>query len=287
MTSPKEEPTRPKEEALLKLDQKITVASDLLRRAKRRARIGVLALIIAPVPLGAAAVAWYVLPPGDRLSLSFLLIIVGATLGGYGVWTRYKPGVLITPNESGFCKWKNNERVPPASLELECALLRQERFSHPDVKKVDHAERRAAHKEEVMFYVDELRQQATQNRRLNHIMQVTTIVGSLGATGLTSLSFALEAFRTVALVINFIVGAASGVAAYFKYKDRSFYAQQTANAIEQEWHAYSLGIGKYAKEKEDGRALVLFSEEVHRLRVEQKNREQNLDQPSKRHSEGE
>ena len=102
---------------------------------------------------------------------------------------------------------------------------------------------------------------------------------------MTSISFAVEAFRVAGLVINFVVGVASGIAAYFKYKDRSFYAQQTANAIEQEWQSFNLGINRYKNTESNEQALITFSEEVHRLRVEQKNREQNLDQPSKRDSE--
>jgi len=65
---------------------------------------------------------------------------------------------------------------------------------------------------------------------------------------------------------------------YFKYKERSFYLQQTADAIEQEWEAVEIGVGRY-KDKSEEQALADFVEEVHRLKTEQKKRQQNLEQP--------
>lgn len=279
----------PEEETddLLVLNQRITIIADLLRRAKRRQRLGYAALALSPILLSCAAACWFFVPPGKRLSLAVVLIAAGAALAGYGVYVRVRPGVLVTRNEAKLCDWWSAGQRPATSeIELTLALVRQEKANHPKVKNLDTNENRTIHKEEILLYVEELRHQARRNRRLNHIMQVTTIVGSLGATGLTSLSFAFGYVRIASLTINFIVGVASGVAGYFKYKDRGFYAQQTADAIEQEWHALNLGIGRY-KDKSKNDSMTLFSEEVHRLRTEQKNREQNLDQPSRRNAEAE
>ncbi|RCV54710.1 hypothetical protein DEF23_15395 [Marinitenerispora sediminis] len=79
--------------------------------------------------------------------------------------------------------------------------------------------------------------------------------------------------------MTFLVGISSGFMGYFKYKERSFYLQQTADAIESEWEAVEIGVGRYKHiDNEEGR-LAEFVEEVHRLKSEQKKRQQNLEQP--------
>ena len=66
---------------------------------------------------------------------------------------------------------------------------------------------------------------------------------------------------------------------YFKYKERSFYLQQTADAIESEWEAVEVGVGRYKRIASEEEQLAEFVEEVHRLKSEQKKRQQNLEQP--------
>jgi hypothetical protein len=85
--------------------------------------------------------------------------------------------------------------------------------------------------------------------------------------------------------MTFIVGIASGFMGYFKYKERSFYLQQTADAIESEWEAVEVGIGRYENYANEEERLAEFVAEVHRLKSEQKKRQQNLEQPELRHSQ--
>ncbi|GAB3872394.1 hypothetical protein GCM10029964_010710 [Kibdelosporangium lantanae] len=100
---------------------------------------------------------------------------------------------------------------------------------------------------------------------------------------------ALDVLRWVSIFLTFAVGVAAGLAAYFKFRERSFYSQQTANAIEQEVASFNLGIGRYKRYggEESNDALVEFLQEVHRLQVEQKNREQDLDEPARKSTDGE
>lgn len=55
--------------------------------------------------------------------------------------------------------------------------------------------------------------------------------------------------------------------------------QQTADSIDQELSAVTLGIGRY-KDLDESKALVLFTEQVEYLKVEQRKRQQQLEQPS-------
>jgi hypothetical protein len=83
----------------------------------------------------------------------------------------------------------------------------------------------------------------------------------------------------VTLGLTFIVGIASGFMGYFKYKERSFYLQQTADSIESEWEAYEVGVGRYKRIRDADERLAELVEEIHRLKTEQKKRQQNLEQP--------
>jgi hypothetical protein len=82
--------------------------------------------------------------------------------------------------------------------------------------------------------------------------------------------------RWATVAITFTVGIASGFMGYFKYKERSFYLQQTADTIESEWEAVEVGVGRYAREEDENVRLALFVEEVHRLKSEQRNASRTL-----------
>jgi hypothetical protein len=53
-------------------------------------------------------------------------------------------------------------------------------------------------------------------------------------------------------------------------------------AIESEWEALEAGVSRYKDSNEDNEEeemLALFSDKIHRLKSEQKQRQQSLDQP--------
>jgi hypothetical protein len=75
------------------------------------------------------------------------------------------------------------------------------------------------------------------------------------------------------------VGISAGFMGYFKFRERSFYLQQTADAIEQALNASELSIFRYGG-LEDDATLQQLVEEVETLKAEQRKREQSLDQPA-------
>lgn len=77
---------------------------------------------------------------------------------------------------------------------------------------------------------------------------------------------------------SFTVGLAAGFMGYFKFRERSFYLQQTADAIEAEDNAMTLGIGEYQKLAWPD-ALAKLVDRIEYLRNEQRRRQQQLDQP--------
>lgn len=84
--------------------------------------------------------------------------------------------------------------------------------------------------------------------------------------------------------ITFAVAAAAGFAGYYKWRERAFYLQQTADEIERHATAFDLGIHPYDEGGEHSR-LAKLAREIEMLRVEQRKREQQLDQPHEGNSE--
>ena len=170
-------------------------------------------------------------------------------------------------------------RESEASLELNLARLNDERKVVAGRAGMDIKVRRIAYRDEAYADIRDLRAESAQYRRVNNALQGVLIVGSLAATGASAIVGEIPEVRWVTLGITFVVGISSGFMGYFKYRERSFYLQQTADAIENEWEAVEVGVGRYKDTDDEEERLALFVDEVHRLKSEQKKRQQSLDQP--------
>lgn len=151
---------------------------------------------------------------------------------------------------------KGDQRRPSeGDLELRLAKLRDERKLEVANKDVPPKVRRVAYKEDAYSDIDQLRTESRWYRRVNNIFQGVVIVGSLAATGVAGLAGQVLEFRWVVMGITFLVGVSSGFMGYYKYKERSFYLQQTADAIESEWEAVEIGVGRYKHIQDGGAGL--------------------------------
>lgn len=163
----------------------------------------------------------------------------------------------------------------------------QQKIREHEAQQKAEIERRKAlspveiYKEEIPQILVEYRQEAIHYRRIANRLQITIIVGSVLITSATSAAgFGIygDIFRWVALIISIAVAASAGLTGYFKFKERSFTLQQTADAIEQEYKDVRLGRRSY-KGKQPNEALELFADRVEFLIEEQKKRQQQLEQP--------
>ena len=113
------------------------------------------------------------------------------------------------------------------------------------------------------------------------VLQMTVIIASLLVTGFTSgldTKIGLP-MPWIAPILSFIVSLCTAVMGFFKFRERSFHMQQTADAIEQETTAFVLGIRHY-KGIPHPQAFSEFAERVEHLREEQRKRQQQLEQSS-------
>ena len=126
-----------------------------------------------------------------------------------------------------------------------------------------------------------MRVSSKRYRRVHNWFQAIIIIGSLGTTTLAGLESYYPALRWGTIGLSFSVGISAGFTGYFKFRERSFYLQQTADSIEQEFSSVQLRIGPYSGASDD-EVLRIFAERVENLKDEQRKREQQLDQPSQR-----
>ncbi|MFE4817437.1 DUF4231 domain-containing protein [Streptomyces sp. NPDC056704] len=144
-------------------------------------------------------------------------------------------------------------------------------------------ERRALYREDVSEVIEQYQKESLRYRRVHNSLQTLIMAGSTTVTTVAALETKDWTWQsTLVIVVGFCVALASTFTGYFKYRERSYFLQQTADAIEEESNAFALGVGEYGVfgVGEEHRALARFTERVEALRNEQRRRQQQLDQPA-------
>ncbi|MFV2083058.1 DUF4231 domain-containing protein [Micromonospora sp. LOL_021] len=135
------------------------------------------------------------------------------------------------------------------------------------------------YRDDVPDLISKFREDAGRTRKVHNRFQSIIIVGSVTTSAIATASVSFVQARWFTVAASAAVGLAAGFTGYFKYHERSFNSQQTADAIEREYEAVELRVGKYAGTKDEAEAYAIFAETVERLRDEQNKRQQQLDQP--------
>jgi hypothetical protein len=265
-------------EQLLTLNHEIRQTESYLEIAKRRRRWSNLSLVFGPALLIVLYALWWI----PRISHHTLVVIYVPSALISILFLVATVKLKLTPGGPPSGELQAGHARPRASeyaLELQLARQRDQRKVLAASTDTPTRVRRIAYKDDAYADIDKFRAESTGYRNVNNVLQAVLIIGSLGATGTSALTASVPDIRWATLGITFIVGISSGFMGYFKYKERSFYLQQTADAIESEWEAVEVGIGRYKAFKTEDERLAEFVEEVHKLKSEQKKRQQNLEQP--------
>lgn len=139
------------------------------------------------------------------------------------------------------------------------------------------------YREDVSDFIGQYQAESLKYRRIHNWLQCVIIIGSLLTTTIAALADALPAHRWTTVIVSLAVGLAAGFTGYFKFRERSFYLQLTADAIEQELNAATLHVGEYAGRSSEAEVLARLTDRVEALRGEQRRRQQQLDQPTENH----
>ncbi|MER6719849.1 DUF4231 domain-containing protein [Streptomyces halstedii] len=143
-------------------------------------------------------------------------------------------------------------------------------------------ERRGMYREDMADVLAQYGRESRYYRRVHNSLQSLIMIGSTAVTTIAALSQQDWNWQTLSvLVLGFSITLASAFSGYYKYRERSYFLRQTADAIEEELNAVMLGVGEYSQftEDQEGEALAKFTQRVEALRNEQRRREQQLDQP--------
>ncbi|MEU7105808.1 SLATT domain-containing protein [Streptomyces stramineus] len=215
------------------------------------------ALIVANV-----AVGWSTLALANKIAIPIFALALGT------FW------VVRSVETNAMHLYKKTARELKIELEAaeELRLLDAARLGLPV------PDRQYSYKDSIPAELEGLRKDGRKYRRKHNFAQTVIIVGSLGGTAVTALADTPTPIKYWAMGITFAVGVAAGFTGYYKWRERAFYLQQTADDIERHATAFELGIYPYDDDDEHTR-LAKLAKEIELLRVEQRKREQQLDQP--------
>ncbi|MDX3066447.1 DUF4231 domain-containing protein [Streptomyces sp. ND04-05B] len=148
----------------------------------------------------------------------------------------------------------------------------------------DLGERRKLYREEVATAIEKYQADSRKYRRIHNGLQTLIMIGSASTTTIAALDTGKElTWQSVTLtVISFAITVAAMFTGYYKFRERSYFLQQTADAMEEEANAVRLGIGPYSEfgPGEEDETLKKFTQRVEDHRNEQRRRQQQLDQPA-------
>jgi hypothetical protein len=141
--------------------------------------------------------------------------------------------------------------------------------------------RRRLYRQEVADVIEQFQRESRKYRRIHNSLQSLIMVGATSTTTIASLNTAndLTWQNVLTIAISFAITLAATFTGYYKFRERSYFLRETADAIEEQANALALGVGEYTDLAEDA-ALKHFTGIVESLRGEQRRRQQQLDQPN-------
>ncbi len=227
--------------------------------------------------------------------LLFSFIVANVAVGWSTIILANKIAIPVFVLSAGtFCaivymeKEAKDRRMPNGQINLYAKTARElkiELEAAEELRLLDAAQlglpvedRQYSYKDSIPTELDSLRKDGRKYRRRHNLAQTIIILGSLGGTAVTALADTPAPLKYWAMGITFSVGAAAGFTGYYKWRERAFYLQQTADDMERHATAFELGIYPYDDSDESAR-LAKLAKEIELLRVEQRKREQQLDQP--------
>ncbi|WP_236669483.1 DUF4231 domain-containing protein [Streptomyces antimycoticus] len=246
-----------------RLERKLARARSVARMRRVAGSVAGLALTV-----GIVWTVWNWQTPSHLLGPGFLCAaVIGLSIAGAVVDARLRaPAEPITVLEDDLEVHRLAERVMNAALPPSLTL------------------RRNVYREGVAPMVEQYEADSRRYRSIHNRLQTLIMVGSASTTTIAALDTGRElTWQGMALTfISFAITVAAMFTGYYKFRERSYFLQQTADAIDEEANAVTLGIGPYSDfgPGQEEEAMKLFTQRVEDHRNEQRRRQQQLDQPA-------
>ncbi|MFE4513177.1 DUF4231 domain-containing protein [Kitasatospora sp. NPDC056783] len=176
------------------------------------------------------------------------------------------------------------KRLAAKSGELRNAL--QDRQTAAARLPLDSPSGLRIYREASLEIVDQYRKSANRNRRVHNFFQVIIITGSIVTSSLTAMNTGDSVvLRIGTTFLSGFVGISAGVTGYFKFRERGYNLQSTADEIEKHYNASQFMLDEYAgsdpnEPPSESHRLRMFARFVERLKEEQRKRELQLEQSS-------
>jgi hypothetical protein len=179
--------------------------------------------------------------------------------------------------ETGQPKGEASKSVP--ALKLEVDLLEERRILEASTGARSSKDRQHSYRESIPQEIDRLRRETRRYRRVHNFFQWGLFVASVAMMVTTAVYEQPQPGKAILIGLGAFVSLTTAVTGYFKYRERAFNLQQTSDAIEQHVTAYDLAIPPY-NQQDEAANLERLAENVETLRVEQRKRQQQLEQPN-------
>ena len=263
------EPTRQHEYAnsVITYRREVATAERRIRRALLSRWLRLVPLVMMPLVL--AVVGWGNLWPEDVPALrTFNIVAIAVML------------VLVVVFLVGFfLRVKDEKHGVRSVFQLRRDLeIIHDRWTLNASKARPTTERRDGYREHVPRVIDRLRRDTRFYRRIHNWFQWGVFFASVGTTATTAFWETPQPGKTILIVLGSFLAFATAVTGYFKFRERAYNLQQTADQVEQHATAFDLGVAPYA-DADTAVNLERFAENVEMLRMEQRKREQQLEQP--------
>ncbi|MFJ2297016.1 DUF4231 domain-containing protein [Streptomyces sp. NPDC087894] len=186
--------------------------------------------------------------------------------------------VFISGMRMNTGKKENEEERSVAELRLELDLLEERRILEAAHSARSPYERQYSYRETIPHEIERLRRETRRYRRVHNFFQWSLFVASVTMSVTAAVYDPPQPGKGILISLGAFISFTTAVTGYFKFRERAFNLQQTADAIEQHVTAYDLAISPYNNSEVQAN-LERLAETVESLRVEQRKREQQLEQP--------
>lgn len=139
-------------------------------------------------------------------------------------------------------------------------------------------ERQHSYRSRIPAEIGRLRVGSRRYQRWHNCLQWLLILCSAAIPAVTALYEAPQPGKGILISLGATVTMITSLMGYYKFRERGFNLQQTADSIEQHLTALDIVIAPY-NNSDEKQNMERFAETVESLRDEQRKREQQLDQP--------
>lgn len=179
--------------------------------------------------------------------------------------------------------WKNRKKIVSRAGSLRNAL--QDRQTAAARLPLDSPSGLRIYREASLDLIAQYRKGASRNRRVHNVFQLLIISGSIVTSTLTAMNEGSNKVLAICTsALSALVGISAGVTGYFKFRERGYNLQSTADEIEKHYNASQFMLDDYASQNgvplAEADRLRLFARYVERLKEEQRKRELQLEQSS-------